>query len=38
LLECVTLPDIGHAPTLFEPECVAAIDRLLGRVEAGVKV
>lgn len=35
LLECVTLPDIGHAPTLTEPECEAAIDRLLARVEAG---
>lgn len=34
LLELVTLPRIGHAPTLFEPESEAAIDRLLARVEA----
>ena len=26
----LTLPDIGHAPTLDEPEAVAAITRLLG--------
>ncbi|ARR55625.1 alpha/beta hydrolase [Rhizorhabdus wittichii DC-6] len=32
LLERVDLPRIGHAPTLFEPECEAAIDRLLARV------
>lgn len=30
--EVVTLPRIGHAPTLDEPEAVAAIDRLLARV------
>jgi pimeloyl-ACP methyl ester carboxylesterase len=31
-VELVTLPRIGHAPTLDEPESVAAIDRLLDRV------
>ena len=31
--ELVTLPRIGHAPTLDEPEAVAAIERLLDRVE-----
>jgi len=30
--ELVTLPGIGHAPMLDEPEAVAGIDRLLGRV------
>ena len=30
--ECVTVPRVGHAPTLDEPECIAAIDRLLARV------
>lgn len=34
-LEQLTLPGIGHAPTLDEPECGDAIDRLLGRVLAG---
>jgi pimeloyl-ACP methyl ester carboxylesterase len=34
-LEQLTLPRIGHAPTLDEPECRDAIDRLLGRVLAG---
>jgi pimeloyl-ACP methyl ester carboxylesterase len=29
----VTVPDVGHAPTLEEPEAVAAIDALLARVE-----
>lgn len=33
-LEYVTVPNTGHAPTLFEPESVAAIDRLLARVAA----
>jgi hypothetical protein len=28
----VTLPRIGHAPTLDEDESVAAIERLLARV------
>lgn len=31
-VEAVTLPGIGHAPTLDEPEAVAAIERLLARV------
>ncbi|HUD31084.1 MAG TPA: alpha/beta hydrolase [Novosphingobium sp.] len=34
--EALTLPDVGHAPTLDEPESVAAIERLLARVGAGV--
>jgi len=29
--ELVTVPGVGHAPTLDEPEAVAAIDRLLAR-------
>lgn len=33
LLERIDLPRIGHAPTLVEPECEAAIDRLLARIE-----
>jgi len=32
LMERLDLPRIGHAPTLFEPDCQAAIDRLLTRV------
>ncbi|MDQ4419935.1 alpha/beta hydrolase [Sphingobium sp. DEHP117] len=32
--ELVTVPGVGHAPTLDEPEAVAAIDRLLERVLA----
>ena len=31
-LEAVTVPRVGHAPTLEEPQAVAAIDRLLARV------
>ena len=31
-MESVTVPRVGHAPTLEEPEAVAAIDRLLKRV------
>ena len=31
-VEVVTVPNVGHAPDLDEPESVAAIDRLLGRV------
>jgi pimeloyl-ACP methyl ester carboxylesterase len=31
-LEVVTVPRVGHAPTLEEPEAVAAIDRLLAGV------
>ncbi|MDB5723248.1 MAG: alpha/beta hydrolase [Novosphingobium sp.] len=30
--DVVTLPRVGHAPTLDEPECVAAIDRMLAKV------
>jgi pimeloyl-ACP methyl ester carboxylesterase len=30
--EVLTLPRVGHAPTLDEPECVAAIGRLLAKV------
>ena len=33
LMDLVTLPRIGHAPTLEEPEAVAAIDRLLRTVD-----
>lgn len=33
LMETVTLPDIGHAPTLDEPASAAAIDRLLARID-----
>jgi pimeloyl-ACP methyl ester carboxylesterase len=32
-LELVTLPRVGHAPTLEEPEAVLAIDRLLNRID-----
>lgn len=31
-LESVTVPRVGHAPTLDEPESIAAIERLLARV------
>jgi pimeloyl-ACP methyl ester carboxylesterase len=31
-LEAVTVPRVGHAPTLDEPEAVAGIDALLARV------
>lgn len=30
--EAVTIPRVGHAPTLEEPESIVAIDRLLARV------
>ncbi|WP_332810947.1 alpha/beta fold hydrolase [Sphingomonas sp.] len=33
-MEAVVVPDVGHAPTLEEPEAVAAIERLLARAEA----
>ncbi|BBF70994.1 MULTISPECIES: alpha/beta fold hydrolase [Sphingomonas] len=33
--ELTTVPDVGHAPGLDEPESVAAIDRLLDRVLHG---
>jgi pimeloyl-ACP methyl ester carboxylesterase len=32
-LDLVTVPHIGHAPALTEPESVAAIDRLLARID-----
>jgi pimeloyl-ACP methyl ester carboxylesterase len=32
-LEVVTIPRTGHAPTLSEPESLAAIDRLLAQVQ-----
>jgi pimeloyl-ACP methyl ester carboxylesterase len=31
-VEVVTVPGVGHAPDLSEPESVAAIDQLLERV------
>jgi pimeloyl-ACP methyl ester carboxylesterase len=34
-LELVTVPRVGHAPTLEEAEADAGIDRLLARVSAG---
>ena len=33
-LDATTVPNVGHAPVLDEPEAVAAIDRLLARVGA----
>ncbi|MDR7155594.1 pimeloyl-ACP methyl ester carboxylesterase [Sphingobium xenophagum] len=33
--ELVTVPGVGHAPVLDEPESIAAIDRLLARVLHG---
>jgi hypothetical protein len=33
-MESVTVPNVGHAPTLEEAEAVVAIDQLLARVEA----
>ena len=33
-LDLVTVPDVGHTPTLEEPEAIAAIDGLLARVLA----
>lgn len=35
LCEAVTIPGVGHTPTLDEPEARAAIDRLLTRVLQG---
>jgi pimeloyl-ACP methyl ester carboxylesterase len=32
--ELVIIPDTGHAPSLEEPEALAALDRLLDRVSA----
>jgi pimeloyl-ACP methyl ester carboxylesterase len=34
-METVTVPGVGHAPTLDEPEVVEAIERLLARVGEG---
>ena len=34
-LDVTTVPDVGHAPVLDEPEAIAAIDRLLATVGAG---
>jgi pimeloyl-ACP methyl ester carboxylesterase len=36
-LESVTVPGVGHAPTLDEPEAIEAIDRLLKRVRPNGK-
>jgi len=36
-LESATVPRVGHAPTLDEPEAAAAIDKLLKRVVASKK-
>ena len=33
LMESVTVPGVGHAPTLDEPEAVEAIHRLLERAK-----
>ena len=33
-LDVTTVPRVGHAPTLEEPEAVAALDRLLDQVLA----
>jgi pimeloyl-ACP methyl ester carboxylesterase len=33
LMEAVTVPNVGHTPILTEPESVAAIDRLLARIQ-----
>jgi pimeloyl-ACP methyl ester carboxylesterase len=33
-VDAFTVPNVGHAPTLSEPEAEAAIDRLLARVAA----
>jgi pimeloyl-ACP methyl ester carboxylesterase len=38
LMERIDIARVGHAPTLFEPECAAAIDRLLARIEAAEAV
>jgi pimeloyl-ACP methyl ester carboxylesterase len=35
MLESVTVPGVGHAPTLDEPEAVEAVARLLKRVGRG---
>lgn len=33
-MESVTVPNVGHAPTLEEPEAAEAIDQLLARIKA----
>lgn len=33
-LAMLTVPDVGHTPSLREPECLAAIDALLARIAA----
>ncbi len=35
-MDLTEVPDVGHAPTLEEPEAAAAIDRLLARILAPV--
>jgi pimeloyl-ACP methyl ester carboxylesterase len=35
--ELVTVRGVGHAPDFEEPETIAALDRLLGRVAAEAK-
>jgi pimeloyl-ACP methyl ester carboxylesterase len=30
--ELVTIPGVGHTPTLNEPDAVRAVDRLLARI------
>jgi hypothetical protein len=32
-MESVTVPNVGHAPTLDEPEALEAIDKLLARIK-----
>ena len=34
--ELITVPDVGHPVTLDEPESLAALDRLLAKVKAGL--
>ena len=34
-LETVTVPRVGHAPTLDEPDAADAIEAFLARLEAG---
>ncbi|PTQ09902.1 alpha/beta hydrolase [Sphingomonas oleivorans] len=36
LMDYLTVPAVGHAPTLDEPPCRAAIDRLLDRIERAI--
>ena len=32
--ELVTIEEVGHAPSFDEPESIAAVERLLARVQA----